>query len=181
MFYLNPKDIGKLFRVMHSANRMDHLAGLVAYFTGARISQVLNVRGEDIFELDGKYVIKIRPAKRGLSVTHNLHTDVDPAFDMSPLIAIAKIKGQSLIFGGLHTSNLNVRLKRYGLKAGIHSDYLHTHLWRHSAAMYVFDKTQRIGAVSQFLAHKSPSSAFIYLKENDGMRAQEAMDSLQLA
>jgi hypothetical protein len=49
------------------------------------------------------------------------------------------------------------------------------------AAMVVFDATQRIGAVSQFLAHKSPSSAFVYLQENDGMLAQDAMDNLVLA
>jgi len=180
MQYLAKQDLAKLFRSAHEANTLHHLAMLVGFFTGARISQVLNVRGEDIFEREGKFVIMIRAAKRGNQVTHSLHVDADPAFDMSPLIALAATKGQSRIFGGLSRQYFNLMLKRYAEAAGIHSSYAHSHVFRHSAAMVVFDATQRIGAVSQFLAHRSPSSAFVYLQENDGMMAQEAMDSLVL-
>lgn len=185
MQYLAKQDLAKIFRAAHEAgnptSQRDHMAMLVGFFTGARISQVLNVRGEDIFERDGKWVIMIRAAKRGNVVTHSLHIDADPAFDMSPLIELAKTKGQSLIFGGLYRSNFNGALKRYAEAAGLHSTYAHSHIFRHSAAMIVFDATKRIGAVSQFLAHRSPSSAFVYLQENDGMMAQEAMDALVLA
>ena len=181
MNYLPKTDLAKLFRATHEANKIHQLAMLVGFFTGARISQVLNVRGEDIFERDGKFVIKIRAAKRGNAIIHSLHIDADPAFDMTPLIEIAKTKGLALIFGGLSRQYFNERLKVYAQAAGIHSDYAHSHVFRHSAAMIVFDATKRIGAVSQFLAHRSPSSAFVYLQENDGMLAQEAMDNLQLA
>jgi integrase len=181
MNYLAKQDLAKLFRAAHSANKVHHLAMLVGFFTGARISQVLNVRGEDIFQRDGKFVVKIRAAKRGNAITHSLHVDADPAFDMTPLIELAKTKGLARIFGGLSRQYFNLRLKDYAVAAGIHSDYAHSHVFRHSAAMVVFDATQRIGAVSQFLAHRSPSSAFVYLQENDGMLAQDAMDSLVLA
>lgn len=181
MQYLDKQDLAKLFRAAHAANETHHLAMLVGFFTGARISQILNVRGEDIFEREGKYVILIRAAKRGNVVTHSLHIDADPAFDMSPLIDLARTKGQSRIFGGLSRQYFNLRLKEYAEAAGIHSTFAHSHVFRHSAAMVVFDVTKRIGAVSQFLAHRSPSSAFVYLQENDGMLAQEAMDGLVLA
>jgi integrase len=181
MQYLAKQDLAKLFRTAHAANKIHHLAMLLGFFTGARISQVLNVRGEDIFEREGKWVIMIRAAKRGNVVTHSLHIDADPAFDMTPLVALAATKGQSRIFGGLSRQYFNLKLKEYAEAAGIHSSYAHSHVFRHSAAMVVFDVTKRIGAVSQFLAHRSPSSAFVYLQENDGMLAQEAMDSLQLA
>ena len=181
MQYLAKQDLAKLFRAAHLANKIHHLAMLIGFFTGARISQILNVRGEDIFEREGKYVIMIRAAKRGNVVTHSLHIDMDPAFDMSPLIALAATKGQSRIFGGLSRQYFNLRLRDYAEAAGIHSTYAHSHVFRHSAAMVVFDATQRIGAVSQFLAHKSPSSAFVYLQENDSSLAQQAMDELQLA
>lgn len=181
MQYLAKQDLSKLFRTIHAKNPIHHLAALVGFFTGARISQVLNVRGEDIFEREGKWVIMIRAAKRGNVVTHSLHVDNDPAFDMSPLVELAKTKGQSRIFGALSRQYFNLCLKTYAEAAGIHSTYAHSHVFRHSAAMVVFDATQRIGAVSQFLAHRSPSSAFVYLQENDGMLAQEAMDSLMLA
>lgn len=181
MQYLAKQDLAKLFRATHEAHPVHHLAMLVGFFTGARISQVLNVRGEDIFQREGKWVIMIRAAKRGNQVTHSLHIDADPAFDMTPLIELAKAKGQSRIFGGLSRQYFNLCLKRYAEAAGLHSTYAHSHVFRHSAAMVVFDATQRIGAVSQFLAHKSPSSAFVYLQENDSSLAQQAMDELQFA
>lgn len=181
MEYLGKQDLAKLFRAMHEANTTHHLAALVAFFTGARISQVLSVRGEDIFEREGRYVILIHAAKRGDVVTHSLHLDADPAFDMSPLIALAQAKGRSLVFGGLTRQYFNTKLKDYAEQAGIHSDFAHSHVFRHSAAMVIYLATQRIGAVSRFLAHRSPSSAFIYLKENDGLYAQAAMDNLNLA
>ena len=181
MQYLAKQDLAKLFRAAHEANKTHHLAMLVGFFTGARISQVLNVRGEDIFERDGKWVIMIRAAKRGNVVTHSLHIETNPAFDMTPLIGLAKTKGQARIFGGLSRQYFNLKLKEYAEAVGIHSSYAHSHVFRHSAAMVVFDATQRIGAVSRFLAHRSPSSAFVYLQENDGMMAQEAMDNLVLA
>jgi integrase len=185
MQYLPKADLAKVLRATYAvgtkASQRDHMIMLVQFFTGARISQALNVRGEDIFERDGKWVIMIRAAKRGNVVTHSLHVDADPAFDMSPLIAMAATKGQSLVFGGAHKSNFNAAMKPYFEAAGIHSSYAHSHVFRHSAAMAIFDATQRIGAVSQFLAHRSPSSAFVYLQENDGALAQEAMDSLVLA
>jgi integrase len=181
MQYLEKTDLAKLFRAAYDLNREHHLAMLCGFFTGARISQVLNIRGEDIFEREGKWVVMIRAAKRGNVVTHSLHFDASPEFDMSPLIALAARKGTSRIFGGLTRQYFNLRLKHYATVAGIHSTYAHSHVFRHSAAMAIFDATGRIGAVSQFLAHRSPSSAFVYLQENDGQIAQDAMDSLQLA
>jgi integrase len=185
MQYLAKQDLAKVFRAAYEAqtpkSHIHHMAMLVGFFTGARVSQIINVRGEDIFEREGKWVIMIRAAKRGNVVIHSLHVDADPAFDMTPLIALAQTKGQSRIFGGLSRQYFNETLEKYFGAAGIHSMFAHSHVFRHSAAMVVFDVTKRIGAVSQFLAHRSPSSAFVYLQENDGMLAQEAMDQLQLA
>ena len=185
MQYLPKQDLAKVFRAAYEAktpkSHLHHMAMLVMFFTGTRVSQMLDVRGEDIFERDGKFVIMIRPAKRGKAIIHSLHLDADPAFDMSPLIVLAQTKGLSCLFGGLSRQYFNETLEKYFSAAGIHSMFAHSHVFRHSAAMVVFDATQRIGAVSQFLAHRSPSSAFVYLQENDGMLAQEAMDSLVLA
>lgn len=185
MQYLPKGDLAKVLRATHAigtkASQRDHMIMLVQFYTGARVSQALAIRGEDIFERDGKWVIMIRPAKRGNPAIHSLHIDADPAFDMSPLITKAASMGLSLIFGGAYTSNYNAALKSYFEAAGVHTSFAHSHVFRHSAAMAIFDATQRIGAVSQFLAHRSPSSAFVYLQENDGALAQEAMDQLVLA
>lgn len=185
MHYLEPKDIAKVLRVAHKASspksQRQHLAMLTMFFTGTRVSQMLAIRGEDIFERDGRWVVMLRAAKRGDIVTHALHVDDDPAFDMRPLIEIAKVRRQSLVFEGLSRQYFNVVLAEYMAEAGLHSMYAHSHVFRSSAAMAIFDATQRIGAVSQFLAHRSPSSAFCYLREVDGTKAQDAMDNLVLA
>jgi len=181
MQYMGKEDLSKLFRAAYAANKIHHLALLTQFYTGTRVSQLLDIRGEDIFEKDGRWVILLRAAKRGNIVIHSLHVDDDPAFDMRPLIELAKTKGQSRIWGGLSRQYLNLCFKKYAEAAGIHSTFAHSHCLRHSVAILIFESTQRIGAVSQFLGHKSPSSAFCYLKENEGSRAQEAVDNLQLA
>ncbi len=181
MQYLGKADLAKIFRAGFETNRTHHLVMLLQFFTGARISQVLNVRGEDIFQREGKWVVLVRAAKRGNEVTRDLHFDVnDPAFDMTPLIELAKTKRQSLLFGGLDRHYFNKCLRKYADKVGIHSSFAHSHVFRHSVAMAIFDATGRIGAVSQFLAHRSPSSAFCYLAENDNSLAQDAVNAVQL-
>lgn len=181
MQYLAKSEVAKLFRAAHDANKSHHMAMLCEFFLGTRISQVLNICGEDVFQQDGRWVVLIRAAKRGNQAVRALHVDDDPAFDMTPLIALAKTKGRSLIFGGLTRQYINLCMKRYAEAAGIHSSFAHSHVLRHSIAIIVYDVTQRIGAVSEFLCHKSPSSAFCYLKENDNKLAQSAVDELQLA
>ena len=181
MHYLETKDLAKLFRVMYRANKTHHMAALVGFFTGARVSQVLRLRGEDIFEANGKTVIKIHAAKRGNARLHTLHKDADPAFDMSPLLEIAKQKPLARIFGGLSRQYLNLCLKEYCADAGIHTDFGHMHVFRHSVAMQIWMATQRLGAISEFLQHRSPHTALCYLAENDGQMAQEAVDSICLA
>lgn len=185
MEYLEHRDLAKLFRVMHAANKTHHLIGLIGFFTGARISQIVGengLKGEDIFEVNNKIVIKIHAAKRGYERLHTLRIDSDPAFDMSPLIELAKSRRTVLLFGGSTRQYFDKCLReKYCPEAGIHSDFGHSHMFRHSIAMHIWDSTKRLGAISYFLAHKSPATALCYLAENDGRMAQEAVDQLQLA
>jgi integrase len=177
--YLESKDLSKLFRVMSAENKTHHLVALTSFFCGSRISQTLAIRGSDVFLREGRWVIKIRAAKRGDIGFKTLHADSQPAFDMTPLVALAKARGTSLIFGGTTRQYFNLCLKKYAKLAGVHSDFAHSHVLRHSAAMVIWDETQRLGAVSKFLQHRSPSSAMAYLQEVDGVTAQAAMDNFK--
>jgi integrase len=181
MVYLEKQDLAKLFRTIHATNKTHHLISLVCFFAGARISQALNVRGEDIFQREGRWVIKIRGAKRGNAVIHPLHIEDDPAFNMLPLTELAAIRGTSLLFGSTSRQYFNLCLKKYCAKAGIHTDAGHSHIFRHSVGMQIFRATQQIGAVSQFLGHRSSSAAFFYLAVNSQKIGQDAVDNLQLA
>ena len=181
MQYLETDELARLFRVMYSANQTHHLAALTAFWTGARVSQVLQLQGQDIFEANGRTIIKIHALKRGSERLHTFHVDPDPAFDMSPLRVIGAQRPRALLFGGLTRQYLNLRLKDYCADAGIHTDFGHMHVFRHSIAIQIWKSTQRLGAISEFLQHRSPHTALSYLAENDGKLAQEAVDNLQLA
>jgi len=179
--YLESNELARLFRVMYAENKTHHMAALTCFFSGARISQVLRLQGQDIFEANGRMVIKIHAAKRGFERLHPLHFDVQPEFDMSPLILLAQTRRLSRLWGGLSRQFFNLSLKRYCALAGIHQDAGHSHIFRHSISMIIWHQTHNLGAISHFLAHRSPASAFSYLQANNGIEAQEAVDSLQLA
>jgi integrase len=138
------------------------------------------LQGQDIFEYNGRTVIKIHAAKRGFERLHPLHFDADAAFDMSPLIELAKRRPVARLFGGTSRQFFNLVLKQACSKAGIHTDAGHSHIFRHSISMVIWHQTKNLGALSHFLAHKSPASAFAYLQVNNGLEAQKAVDNLQL-
>ncbi len=181
MVYLEKQDVAKLLRTIHSSNKTHHLISLICFFAGARISQALNVRGEDIFQQNGKWVIKIRAAKRGNVVIHPLHMEDDPAFNMLPLTELAATKGTSLLFGTVTRQYYNLCLRKYCAQAGIHTDAGHSHIWRHSVGMEIFRATKEPGAVTQFLGHRSASAVFFYLALNSQKIGQDAVENLQLA
>jgi integrase len=172
--YLTKQEVTRLLEVAYEANRDHHLAILLGYATGARVSQILDLTGTSV-DVASKRV-RIAAQKRGFARFHNLHVDSNPVFDLSPIFLLAEQRGVSKLFGGLSRQYLDERIKAYGKKAGIHSDLLHFHCLRHSIAMIIWDKTQRPGAITQFLGHRDPSSAWQYLQENDGRMADDAVE-----
>jgi site-specific recombinase XerD len=94
---------------------------------------------------------------------------------MRALVEMAKVRGTNKLFGALSRQYLHVLIKKFAKTAGLHEGMVHCHTVRHSAAMRVYEKTQRIGAVSGFLCHSDPAAAYTYVQENDGQFADEAM------
>src|ERR1700679_4092348 len=129
--YLEKVDLAKIFRAAQAANSEHHMIALCGFFTGARISQILALKGEDVFEANGRIVIKVGSRKRGATAMHTLHVDADAAFDMSPLVALAKQRGPSLLFPTATRQYFNLCLKKYAASVGIHSDFAHSHVFRH--------------------------------------------------
>jgi site-specific recombinase XerD len=94
---------------------------------------------------------------------------------MRDLVELAKQRGTNALFGGLSRHYLHVLIKKFARIAGLHEGMVHCHTVRHSAAMRIYEKTQRIGAVSGFLCHSDPAAAYSYVRENDGQLADDAM------
>ena len=188
MEYLQHPEIKALLKTSFEyGNRDAHLALLTMYATGARVSQIVGdrnakkpiagLKGIDIIPNPetGGYRIRILKAKRGKTRTFNVLVSPDPALDMRDLVTLAKERGTAALFGGLSRHYLHSLIKKFAALAGLHSDMVHCHTVRHSAAMRVYEKTQRIGAVSGFLAHSDPAAAYVYVQENDGKFADDAI------
>ena|GEM_PF-4960529 len=178
MEYLQKPEINALLKTSYEyGNREAHLALLVMYATGTRVSQALSLRGIDVIPdtVTGGYKIRIPQAKRGKTRSFRVLVSPNPCLDMRDLVELSKTRGTSALFGGLTRHYLHTLIKKFAKIAGLHEDMVHCHVIRHSAAMRVYEKTQRIGAVSGFLCHSDPSAAYTYVQENDGQFADEAI------
>jgi integrase/recombinase XerD len=178
MEYLQKPEVIALLKASHEyGNREAHLALLTMYATGARVSQVTALKGIDIIPdpSTGGHRIRVGAAKRGRTRTYRVLVSPNPVLDMRDLVTLAQGRGASMLFGGLTRHYLHVLIKKWARAAGLHEGMVHCHTIRHSSAMRVYERTQRIGAVSGFLAHSDPAAAYIYVQENDGQLADDAM------
>src|SRR5690349_3547322 len=134
MEYLHESEINALLRVAYDHNREHHLALLVMYATGTRVSQALKMHGMDVFPdpVTHEYSIRLPKAKRGHSRTYRIVKSADPIRDLTPIIELARRRGASMLFGGLTRHYLHVVIKKYAKLAGLHEDMVHCHTVRHS-------------------------------------------------
>ena len=177
MEYLQITEIGKLLAVIKEENPHHHLAFLLLYATGTRVSQMLSLTGAHVYTDDATGVTKVRmpKAKRGLSRDFEIFKSNNPALDLSPLIDLAARRGSAKLFGGLTRHYLHTVLKKYAKLAGLPVDMVHCHILRHSTAMRIWNDTHSLGAITGYLCHSNPSSAFVYLREHDASVAENAM------
>lgn len=189
MEYLQHPEVLALLKVSHVyGNREAHLALLTIYATGSRVSQIVGdryagvpgLKGIDVIPdpETGGHRIRVLAAKRGKTRTYKILVSPNPVLDMRDLVALAQQRGTSLLFGGLTRHYLHNLIKRFAKEAGLHPEMVHCHTLRHSTAMRVYERTQRIGAVSGYLAHSNPAAAYTYVQENDGKLADAAMASV---
>jgi integrase len=178
MEYLQKPEIAALLKASFEyGNAEAHLALLTMYATGTRVSQCLSLKGIDVIPDPATAGCKVRipQAKRGKTRSFRVLVSPNPALDMRALVEMAKVRGTNKLFGSLSRQYLHVLIKKFAKTAGLHEGMVHCHTVRHSAAMRVYEKTQRIGAVSGFLCHSDPAAAYTYVQENDGQFADEAM------
>lgn len=183
MEYLHETEINALLKVAFEHNPEHHLALLLMYATGTRVSQALKMRGMDIHPdpITKEFSLRLPKAKRGHSRSYKIVKSADPIRDLTPLIELAKSRGTSKLFGGLTRHYLHVVIKRYARLAGLHDDSVHCHVLRHSTAMRIWEKTQRPGAITGYLCHSDTASVYPYLRENDAKFAEDAMAAVLTA
>jgi integrase len=181
MEYLQKPEIKALLKVSHEyGNKEAHLALLVMYATGTRVSQALALKGIDVIPdpLTGGYKVRVLSMKRGKTRSFRVLVSPNPSLDMRELVELSKIRGTNALFGALSRQYLHVLIKKFAKTAGLHEGMIHCHNLRHSTAMRIMEKTGRIGAVSGYLCHSDPAAAYTYVQENDSQFADDAMASV---
>jgi site-specific recombinase XerD len=178
MEYLEQVEVTALLTAAHSyGNKEAHLCLVLMYATGTRVSQALALKGVDIIAdpVTGGHKVRVGGAKNGKTRCFRLLASPNAALDMTGLVTLAKARGTSALFGGLTRFYLHRLIKRFAETAGLHVDMVSAHRVRHSTAMAIYLKTQRIGVVSAYLQHVDPSTAFVYVSESDSQLGDQAM------
>lgn len=179
---MNKEELRKLFSVAYKHNRHHHLALVVGFWHGLRVSEVTRMEGTQVF--DGK--LTVQRLKGSKKTTQALHFDKDPLFDESPLVELAK-NNQERLFPWTQQA-VDKWIKKYARLAGIMADLLpgqpgrriHFHTLKHSCAMVLWDATKSLGKIQSHLGHDAPSSTMVYLMEGDKRAAEEAMASITI-
>jgi integrase len=110
MEYLQETEINALLRMAYEHNGEHHLALLVMYATGTRVSQALRLHDIYADPVTRENRIRLPRAKRGTSRSYKIIASADPIRDLTPIIDLAKRRGTSMLFGGLTRHCLRLRL-----------------------------------------------------------------------
>jgi integrase len=175
MHYLTKDELRRLFEVAYRRNRTYHLALVTALWHGMRVSELNNLRGTDV--TDGCVIV--RRLKGSHTTLQPIRRDIDPLFDESPILELAKQRGSLRLFE-VSRQHFDRLIKAYGAEAGIHADKLHMHSLKHSVAMLLWDVTGNLGQLQSYLGHKAASSTLAYLYEADARKAQTALAGITL-
>jgi type 1 fimbriae regulatory protein FimB len=135
----------------------------VGFLHGLRVSELINLRKEDI--RDG--FVRVQRLKGSLKTTQPYVKHPDPELsEAEDLSELYKHLGSNEKLFPMTRFGVYKLIQRAGTRAGIPAHKLHPHVLKHTCAMVGID-TMGIHMVRQYLGHKSISSTGEYLKETD--------------
>ena len=147
----------------------------VGFLHGLRVSELINLRKEDI--KDG--FIRVQRLKGSLKTTQPYVEHPDPDLsEAKELRELYKELEPSEKLFPMTRFGVYKLLQRCGSRAGIPSHKLHPHVLKHTCAM-VGIESMGIHLVRQYLGHKSISSTGEYLKESDEVASKAFAGALK--
>ena len=176
MEYLNRDELTRVMSVAKEENHMHWQLMLTAFYFGLRVSEVVNILGEDV--QDGQLAVK---RLKGSSKTLQSIPSGDAASDAFKLdlVARAKAAGPRGRLFPVSRQRVDQFVKRYARLAGVHRSKAHLHaVGKHSIAMAIWQATHQLGQVKAYLGHKSMSSTMVYLNEDNSLQATAAVAAL---
>lgn len=139
--------------------------------TGLRISEVVNLRNEDVDLSSG--FIRVRNGKgnkeRYVPIVNSLSEDLNKYNEYK---IKEKVTSDNYFFNLRHTdrgitrNNILVMLKKYATHAGIKPDVISPHVCRHTFATLMLYKGCDLYVVSKVMGHSSINTTMIYLTNN---------------
>lgn len=139
--------------------------------TGLRISEVVNLRNEDVDLSSG--FIRVRNGKgnkeRYVPIVNSLSEDLNKYNEYK---IKEKVTSDNYFFNLNHTdrgisrNNILVMLKKYATHAGLNPDVISPHVCRHTFATLMLYKGCDLYVVSKVMGHSSINTTMIYLTNN---------------
>lgn len=120
--------------------------------SSCRVGELAGLRGEDIG--DNYFVVRGKTGERRYRLDSRL---------------CEKVRGLSedgkLVFGGVSSSGLSMRVMRIMRRAGLKGEKLGPHTLRHSSASLIAKETGSVLAVKAILQHDSIDSSMVYIHD----------------
>ena len=158
-YYLTPEEVHKLIDA--AGNERDQLLLRVLWETGARVSEAIKIRLEDVGR-DGIRVLGKGNAERVVFVQDGL---------VSSILFHAQENGlnrEDFLFmsrrgGHISKQRADQVIKRAAKKARLHRN-VHAHLFRHGYAINFLNCSGRLDALQEQLGHRDINTTRIYLR-----------------
>lgn len=178
MEYLKRDEIKRVMEVARQHNQMHWQLMLTAFYFGLRVSEVVNILGEDV--QDGQLAVKrLKGSNKTLQSIPTGEGSTD-AFRLDLVERASAVGPRGRLFP-VSRQRVDQFVKRYVRLAGVHRSKAHLHaVGKHSIAMEIWHATHQLGQIKAYLGHKSMSSTMVYLNEDNSLQAVVAVANLGL-
>jgi integrase len=176
MEYLNRDELTRIMEVARQHNPMHWQLMLTAFYFGLRVSEAINILGEDV--QDGQLAVKRSKGSNRTLQPIPVDEKSTDAFRLD-IVARAAVAGPRGRIFPVSRQRVDQFVKRYARIAGIHRSKAHLHsVGKHSIAMAIWHATHQLGQIKAYLGHKAMSSSMVYLNEDNSLQAVAAVASL---
>lgn len=174
--YLDPEQVERL--IAAAANRRDALLVRIPWRTGIRVSQLINIRVEDIDFESRAIVIKVQKMRKkdGKAIERRRAVPIDEG-TLGLIRQYLEWRKQFPYEGDLlfpiTRQRVNQIFWKLGRRAGINEigdptvskhRKLHPHILRHSFSIHCIKRGMNIERLQKILGHQSPTTTSVYLQ-----------------
>lgn len=182
MIHLEPAEVLSLLRAAKAHGTREWAMIVVAYKHGMRVSEVCNLRLDDLDMKNGSLVVQ--RLKGSLRTTQAIteHRGEPLLNELRALREWLRERtddGSDFLFtsqkgGRLDRSQLFRLFRTIASKAGLPKDKRHPHVLKHSIASHLVAADVNLALVKQQLGHKSIGSTIRYVKTTDQQASKAA-------